>query len=165
MNREEARVVVHETLVKLSHHYGIPTPNPAIDWSLKGTSCLGQAIGISVLRFHAEALEKLGDEYKSTLVHEACHTITEARRALALAPRKGRWSGHGYEWSQAMRLAGYRPDRCGTVPDGVTLTPARKVQRFTVRCSCRTHEITKQRLAKLSTYRCRACGSGLELAA
>ena len=167
MNTRTAHeVAIREALATLAAHYSIPTPNPTILWNLKGKSVLGQARGTSVIRLHPLAADLLGeDKYRQTALHEACHTITLARMSHAgLYVHEGRWSAHGAEWRNAMRLLGQRPDRCATLPAGVVLPAARKVERFTVACACRTHQITKVRLNKgLARYKCAKCGSALRL--
>lgn len=164
--RTAHEVAIREALATLAAHYSIPTPNPTIVWNLRGKSTLGQAQGASLIRLHPTCADLMGEGYRQTALHEAAHVAVNALKAYrGIYSREGRWSPHGAEWKAAMRLLGLRPDRCGTLPEGVTLKPARTVQRHTAVCDCRTHEITTVRLNKgLHRYRCRLCGSPLRLA-
>lgn len=163
MNTRTAHeVAIREALATLAAHYSIPTPQPAIQWNLRGKTALGQAQGSRLIRLHPIAADLIGEEYRGTALHEACHIITTARMIHhRIGDSSGRWSAHGAEWKQAMRLLGLTPNRCGTLPPGVTLPAARTVARYTVACDCRTHEITSRRLSDLGRYRCKACGSSL----
>lgn len=164
MNRLTLEGMAREALVKLAVYFGTSVPHVHFEWTLKGKSCLGQAYGDRMIRLHPEALAKLGDAYLNTVLHEACHVATtRAMRERGITSRTGRWSAHGLEWSKAMRHLGLEPSRCATLPADVTLTPARKVRRFEVACSCRTHEVTSVRLKRLETLRCRACNGSLRL--
>jgi predicted SprT family Zn-dependent metalloprotease len=164
ITQTEIGMRIREALVQLSENLGIvDVPRPVIQWDLKGTSTLGQAWGTGKIRLHPEALAKMGEAYVATALHEAAHVAVEQlRRELGVYSRDGVWSAHGAQWKRAMRSIGQRPDRCVAVSSG-TLTPARKVSRFVVKCACRDHTITAVRLKKLSTYKCKACGGGLIL--
>jgi predicted SprT family Zn-dependent metalloprotease len=165
VTKAEIEMRIRKGLAELAENLGLKTvPRPVIKWDLKGTSTLGQAWGTTKIRLHPEALAKLGEEYVQTALHEAAHVAVSQLRHETdyYARREGQWSAHGAQWKRAMRSIGLRPDRCATVAPG-TLTPARTVQRFVVKCACRDHEITKTRLNKLSTYKCKSCGSNLIL--
>ena len=49
-----------------------------------------------------------------------------------------------------MRLLGLQPDRCATLPPGVTLTPARTTVKFVAKCACRDYTVTKAQANKLA---------------
>jgi len=164
MDRAAIEAEVRQALVRLAEFFGTAVPNPAILWNLKGVSAIGTASADRTIRLHPEAFEKLGDEYLSTALHEACHiAVSRAMRERGVWQRTGVWTPHGVQWRKAMLHLGQSPDRTATMPEGVSLTPARKTQRFVVACSCRTHVIGAQRAQSLGRYHCRACGSSLRI--
>lgn len=164
VDRDRIEALVRESLKTLGDRRGETYTMPRIAWDLRGKSCLGQAVGTDTIRLHPEAAAKLGDAYDGTVIHESCHIaqMQEARRyATSLS---GKWSAHGPVWKSMMRTLGQTPTRCARLPEGVTLTPVRTVERFIVKCGCKEHTITKVRLNKgLDRYRCARCGSGLTL--
>lgn len=162
-DRDRATEIVRQTLETLSQKRVVNYTMPTIRWDLKGKSCLGQAVGGSVIRLHPEAAALLGDAYAETVVHEACHIAQEQERRSLLADRKGKYSAHGSAWRTMMRQVGAHPDRCARLPEGVTLTPARTVERFVVECGCRQHVVSKVRANRLARYRCNDCGGSLRM--
>lgn len=165
MNQTEIEARIHEALHTLAGVLGLSvTPRPVIKWDLKGKSVLGQAWGYEKIRLHAEALDKLGDEYVQTALHEAAHIAVNALKAERnIWSREGEWSSHGRRWKDAMRALGLQPDRCATLPAGVTLTPARKTVRYVAKCACRDHTVTKAVANRIGNYTCRSCKSKLIL--
>lgn len=165
MNHSEFEYEARRARDLLCERYGLPDIPFSIRWDLKGESALGMALGHTVVRLHPEAARLLGSEYVSTVRHEVAHIVTEYRRRKAGIGEwdKPRWSAHGLEWKRAMIALGESPDRTCRLPDGVTLTPARKVRKFRVECSCRTHVVSAVRANRLTRYKCTVCGSGLRL--
>jgi predicted SprT family Zn-dependent metalloprotease len=165
ISQEDAKRIVREALDTLEAKRGRTYKTPIIKWNLRGKSCLGQAVGVNLIRLHPEAAEKLGNAYVETVLHEVAHIVAETdRRQFSPMSRAGRWSAHGAVWREVMRQLGQTPNRCGTLPEGVSLTPARTVERFVVSCGCQQHVITKVRLNKgLGRYHCRKCGGTLTL--
>lgn len=164
VDRDRIERLVRESLALLGEHRGETYRVPTIRWDLRGTSCLGQAIGTTVIRLHPEAAEKLGAEYDVTVIHELCHTAAEFERRRGMHAARGSWTAHGGVWRSMMRTLGQVPSRCAVLPADVTLTPARKVERFEAVCGCRTHVIGKTRVNRgLANYRCRTCGQTLIL--
>lgn len=162
-DRSRATEVVRQTLETLSQKRIREFTAPTIRWDLKGKSCLGQAVGGSVIRLHPEAADLLGDAYVETIVHEACHIAQEQERRSLFAPKTGQYSAHGAVWRTMMRQVGASPDRVARLPEGVTLTPARTVERFVVECGCRQHVVSKVRANRLARYHCKGCGGSLRL--
>lgn len=169
--RAMIEAAIHEAIDSLCQRF-IPTgerPELLIVWDLKGKSCLGQAVSsgrFHRIRLHAEALERGGvDWYKATAVHEACHVVQMQLRFLTPFEQRNspRFSAHGQVWRSMMRWLGQDPSRTGTLPEGVTLTPARRTTQYEVQCNCRTHVISAQRLRSLDKLQCRACRSSLTL--
>ena len=175
MTHAEFNEILTATLVKLSREAQIPCPTPVIKWDLKGTSTLGLAYGAEKIRLHPEAALKV-PTYADTVIHEACHVFVAAlaqhRRVFTTT---GQWSAHGLQWQAAMRRVGVRPNRCGSLPEGVKLTPARNIPRCICTCGCtKEHTITharalngmavRQRVApgvKIDGLICRFCKSTL----
>lgn len=160
-------------IMRLNQHYGTQCPTPVIEWSLRGTHCLGKARGADMIILNAEYAEHFGrDRYRSTALHEACHIVTTWRRVFQFhlaRPHKrpsNPWSAHGTEWQRAMRLLGLNPDRTVVVPQDVQakMQPARKVGKVGAACNCQIHQITTIRYNKMlagARYRCTACKSVL----
>jgi predicted SprT family Zn-dependent metalloprotease len=162
-DRNRAGAIVQDALVRLGARTGSTYAVPTIKWDLKGKSCLGQAVGGSVIRLHPEAADLLGEQYVETILHEVCHIAAEAeRRKHAPTVRTGKWSAHGAVWRNMMRSLGQSPDRTCSLPEGVKLTPARKVKQFKVRCACKEHVVSQVRVNRgIERYHCRRCGTGL----
>ena len=165
MNKIEIEAQIHEALHTLTEALGLSVvPRPVILWDLKGTSTLGQAFGHAKIRLHAEANDKLGDEYVQTALHEACHIAVNALKAeRRIYSREGDWSSHGRVWKNAMKVLGLQPDRCATLPADVKLTPARTTVKFVAKCACKDHVVTKAQANKIGNYYCRSCKSKLVL--
>lgn len=165
MNKSEIEAKIHEALHSLTETLGLSVvPRPVITWDLRGKSTLGQAFGHAKIRLHVEALDKLGDEYVQTALHEACHIAVNALKAeRCIYSREGEWSSHGRIWKSAMRSLGLQPDRCATLPAGVTLTPARRTVRYVAKCACRDHWVTKGQANHIGSFVCRSCKSRLIL--
>lgn len=161
-DRAEFERIAYEALDRLCAHYNLSPIKVTIKWDLKGKSTVGMAIGTGVIRLHPEAAVLCNDVYASTVVHEVCHIVTETRRRAFYRSggdvHNARWASHGSEWRLAMSIMNENPDRLFRIPEGVALTPARKVSRHSVTCGCRTVEFTAVRFKKVGSYRCTLCG-------
>jgi predicted SprT family Zn-dependent metalloprotease len=107
---------VHETLDAL---------NLTVVWVLTGSAYAGKMVTKPgegskvgrqyVIQLNSDYLAVEGaDRYAETVVHEACHVVTEIcrHRTRHADPKSEMWRSHGTHWSEQMIACGYLPTRC-----------------------------------------------------
>lgn len=109
---------------------------PSIRWDLSGT-CAGRAIWPdNRIRFNPVLLcENTSDFIREIVPHEIAHLLNRAMNGSGAKP-------HGPEWKTIMRALGLEPRRCHKYD--VTNARVRNVQRYILKCACRTHSISKK---------------------
>ena len=90
------------------------------------------------------------------VVHEVAHLVAHVCYGLKVA-------AHGHEWRHIVSTLGGTPSACLNYSlDGV---PIRRQQRYSYRCSCRTHSISAtrhNRIIRGERYYCRICQMPLQ---
>jgi len=145
----------------LNRHYGTNVPYPRVRWSLTGAGRLGTVvstqdrwtgvISTSYIALHTGFAHQLGARYLDTVLHEVCHVVTNARCSdLNGGRREGRWSSHGREWANAMRVLGLAPDRLATGIPADVVAAASSTRKVIVSCACRSYPVTSQKATKVT---------------
>jgi len=161
--KQQALAKVEAAYVKAEEHYGRKFTRVPVVFSTQQKSTAGTAhflhdrmagkIKPVKIKLSLPLLMLNGEEFiKDTPGHEAAHLIS-----VEMFGEAG--TGHGYCWQQVMHVIGQQAKRCHKLQTAV--------DRVEVRCSCRTHRVTKGIARKILAgyaYTCKSCKSGLTLA-
>lgn len=149
----------------LNKKLGVSCPIPTVAWDLTGGSSLGQAIGWKKIRLHPALAEAIGEDYLQVVGHEVAHIVTSYRiPPVTRWEARTKWSSHGSEWKNAMRLLGLPPDRTFKSPLSdehwnAIMKPRKSPCTAVVQCRCNEYKVTPGRALRLinAQAECRKC--------
>lgn len=153
--QREAEALTQQLLASAGDHFRKDTGKVVVRFDLTGKAA-GMAIfpprSAPIIRFNTLLMVENRDDFlKRTVPHEVAHVV--ARRCFGKKIKP-----HGPEWRQVIRLFGAEASRCHNYD--VSRSTRRKLQRFSYRCDCRTHELSSirhNRALQGQTYLCVNC--------
>jgi len=112
-----------------------------------------------VIRYNPYLFAKyFEDNVAETVPHEVAHYVIEKLYGVR------RVRPHGIEWAEVMREFGVSTKRASHCYDMKGI-PVKVYKRFTYRCGCTTHNVTRRRhnqmQAGMATFACRRCGEAI----
>ena len=135
------------------------TINPRLSYDLRGTVAGrgGLDCGEQIVKINPVLLmENVEEMVNQTVPHEVAHVAQYVVYGTDNRMNKP----HGIYWSQIMGWFGCDPRRCHSYD--VTNARVRRVGRVEYVCSCRTHNISKTIVNRISMgrrYSCKHCGT------
>ncbi len=114
----------------------------------------------SEIRYNSELFAKyFTDNIENTIPHEVAHYVIHCCYGLRTV------RPHGKEWQQLMIALGAEPSV--TCSYDMHDIPQRRMQHFTYRCGCRSHQLSTIRHNKIQrgmgSYTCKLCKQPLHL--
>jgi predicted SprT family Zn-dependent metalloprotease len=143
-----------ELVQQARNMFRIEMTEPVVDFYNRGATAGKAWCNGSKVAFNEVLAKENTDKFDNTVMHEVAHLVTYVMHPGA--------SAHGREFKSIFIRLGGNGRRCHSYDVSSVKTKKTKT-RVEVRCSCKTHLISKQRAAKLSGYHCRVCKSKLTL--
>jgi len=156
---DQAVARTHDLLQRAEAHYGIPMPQVAIRFDLRGKAAgmLVQRSGRPpLIRYNPILLRQNRQAFLAqTLPHEAAHLVARTLYGPGIRP-------HGEEWRAVMAFFGAPARRCHDFD--THQIQGRSLRLHAYACACGEHRLTSirhNRILKGQRYLCRRCGETL----
>jgi predicted SprT family Zn-dependent metalloprotease len=96
------------------------------------------------------------EKFNATIAHEVAHMVVKLKYPFAK-------QHHGKEFKMVMKSLGHIP-RTYHSYDVINMPiPKRAKNRYQVKCICKVHLVSKQKLQEITRYRCGKCMTKLEV--